>query len=67
MGSCSPGFPLPNNNPNSVSPEHAGIRDQVPTPQNPQVRPFTRKPLCLNISSAALIFVLTTRPNEHVL
>ena len=52
---CSPGFPPPNDPPTCGSPEHAGLREQVPSLRNSQVRPFTRNPLCLhNLPGAVL-------------
>ena len=46
LGRISPGRPPPYNHPNCGSPEHAGLREQIPSLRNPQLRPFTCNPLC---------------------
>ena len=45
-GRISPGCPPPYDHPNCGSPEHAGLREHIPSLQNSQFRPFTPNPLC---------------------
>ena len=45
-GRISPGCRPPYDHPNCGSPEHAALREQIPSVWNSQLRPFTRSPLC---------------------
>ena len=63
----SPGCPLPYDHLNCGSPEHAGLREQIPPRLGLTVEAlYSQPPLSSNLPRAVSTVVLTTRPHQCV-
>ena len=67
LGRISPGCPPPYDSLNLGSPEHAGLRQQIPPRLGLTVEaPYSQAPLFSNLPGAVSTLVMTARPNQCV-